>query len=68
MSDDFLNSLAASYTFQFVFLFMFYMLLSVCISSDSFNKHICKDPDCKVPGCKVPDCGVYLCPGCYGCR
>ena len=48
MSDDFLNSLAASYTFQFVFLFMFYMLVSVCISSDSFNKR-----NCKVPGCKV---------------
>jgi hypothetical protein len=48
MSDDLLNSCAASYTFQFVFLFMSYMLLSVCISSDSFNKR-----NCTVPGCKV---------------
>ena len=53
MSDDFLNSLGASYTFQFVFLFMFYMLVSACISSDSFNNPHCKDPRCR---------------GCYGCR
>ncbi len=52
MSDDLLNSFYASYTFQFVFLFMFYMLVSSCISSDSFNKR-----NCKVPGCN----GRYYC-------